>query len=387
VAQSSGDSRASETTASSGYAIRIKELAAGVLGLALNAESWHRRTASLPRQFLITLLAAGASFAVALYALTNSNESHNAAAQCSETAVSATDTEVAHATKIGRRPRVIHTIRLPARPAALAVAREGVWVTTRRGVSLLDPKTYAVSDTIPVGGPAFGIAVSSARLWVSRRDGHLVSIDRSERQVIGNPLRYGPQGSDVAVGAGSVWVNNYPTDPASSLAGTVTRVNGCSGDRKAIQIGIAADSLRFGFGALWVTDSVQGAVVRLDPATDRVTTAIGGLEDPANLAMGATGIWVTERNPGRLRLIDVSREELTETSVPVGSEPSGIALDGQAVWVPSSRRNSVTAVPLVSPRDTKTVKDVGRGPSDVALGFDRVWVANNSSSTVSVVRP
>ena len=64
-----------------------------------------------------------------------------------------------------------------------------------------------------------------------------------------------------------MWVNNY----ADRYAGMVSRIDPCSGDVERIAVGQRANTVKFAYGSVWVSDSVEQALHRIDPATNRVT--------------------------------------------------------------------------------------------------------------------
>ena len=100
------------------------------------------------------------------------------------------------------------------------------------------------------------------------------------------PLPVGRGASGIAVGAGAVWV-------ANTLDDTVTRIDPATGETKAtIPVGAGPRGLAVGLGAVWVADSRGADVSRIDPRTDRVRTIpVGG--SPEGVVVDAGRVWVT----------------------------------------------------------------------------------------------
>jgi DNA-binding beta-propeller fold protein YncE len=94
-----------------------------------------------------------------------------------------------------------------------------------------------------------------------------------------------PNPTDVAVGAGAVWI--------SETDGTVLRIQPRLGKIVAsIHACGNALAIAYGEGAVWVACG-DNTVVRLDPATDRPAAPISVGRLPRGIAAGAGSIWVT----------------------------------------------------------------------------------------------
>jgi streptogramin lyase len=276
------------------------------------------------------------------------------------------------------------------RPAALAVAKEGIFVAERQGVTLIDPRTNAESGavtTVTTGGPTpenapFSIAVTRDRLWMARRDGFLVSIDRRTRELVGKPVRYGTGAGTVTTAAGSVWVNNFHDAHAGSLA----RVNPCTGAVTRVKVGREANSVVPGFGSLWVTDSVDSALKRIDPVTGSVVASIGGLDDPQDVLPAFGRVWVAEYDKKALREIDPRTNRIVGRRIPIGSDPAAIAAGAGALWIPLYGNGSITRVDPHTRRSRLGAASAGTSPTDTVVAFGRLWAPNNDGDTVTPVR-
>jgi DNA-binding SARP family transcriptional activator/streptogramin lyase len=379
------------------HAIRSGEL---VTAGAPRAGSGDPREADAPaaasvgrvsgRRRAVWLGAAGAALVLAggAVALLAAGDDEGRACGTGLVAPLAEDTKVATAPASSRRPRTRRQIPVGVRPAALAVGREGVWVAQRNGVTLIDPANMRESgEPIVVGGPAYSVALARDRMWVMRRDGHLVEVDRHTRGAVGEPIKVGVEAGDVAIGFGSLWVNLYKDGKDEEFNGRVARVDPCTREVSFIRIGREADTVKTGFGSVWITDAADGQVVRLDPRTNRVVARISGVNDPQDLLIAAGAVWVTQYYDKLVQRIDPETNRLVRPKMAVGSDPAGLALGAGAVWVPQYANGRVTRVDLKSLRSEVDLLRVGKDPTDVAVGFGKVWVPNNSGSSVSVIEP
>ena len=113
----------------------------------------------------------------------------------------------------------------------------------------------------------------------------------------------------LAVGDGSIWV-------ADSTDGVVWRID-TSPEliERRIDVGAGANAVTFGAGAAWVTNPLRGTVTRIDPGSNRVvsTIRVGGV--PRAVAVGADAVWVA-MSAGRTAL----------SAAVSGNGPAGVAV-------------------------------------------------------------
>lgn len=131
-----------------------------------------------------------------------------------------------------------------------------------------------------------------------------------------------------------------------------------------------------GLGYVWFSNAALGEVVRMDPATDAITTPIpltapqpGGV---LPLAAGVTSVWAFDNSRGELVEIDPgTQEELRR--LPVAQQVVAIAVDGNAVWLADAGADQVVRIDPVSGEPNARL-DLMR-PEALLIDGDRVWVA------------
>jgi peptide/nickel transport system substrate-binding protein len=140
-------------------------------------------------------------------------------------------------------------------------------------------------------------------------DRSVSSIDPVSHLVQRFPVGDGPAG--VAMAAGSVWVTN-------SLDGTLTRLDAGSGSTQAtIPVGNSPISVAAIGRAIWVSnefsspatlpgnktvsqaDRDSGSLMRIDPRSDQVDLTVRVAGAPRSLASAAGGLWATASGIGR----------------------------------------------------------------------------------------
>jgi YVTN family beta-propeller protein len=184
-------------------------------------------------------------------------------------------------------------------PTQLTVDAEEVWVKAGARLWRLDPATNRLAqrtgDWEVVGGE---LAAVDGLLWLSGRTragaGQIVRVDPSTSRVID---RF-PTGGDgaLAFGGGAVWVAGISTK-------TIYRYDPASARLLAeIPVGVVAKQLTAVSGSLWVS-SDSGRVTRIDMVTNRVTGTfqVGGPAPAAVTGLGS--VWILDTaNDALLRL-------------------------------------------------------------------------------------
>jgi branched-chain amino acid transport system substrate-binding protein len=141
--------------------------------------------------------------------------------------------------------RVTATVRLGAAPDALAAGLGSLWATANRNVVRVDPRNARKTQKMPLTTPSMGA---------------------------------------ITVGAGSVWV-------ADPLAGVLWRIRpGPPIETHTVRVALGASGLAYGRGAVWVASAVDGQVVRVDAATEKVTTFPVG-NAPQAVSVALAGVW------------------------------------------------------------------------------------------------
>ena len=166
--------------------------------------------------------------------------------------------------------RMTARIAVAAGSVAATYGEGSVWTTSveRSVVTRVDPRTNSVVATIPVGPAPRFLTVGEGAIWtLNQGDGSVSRIDPSVNRVVASiPVGVPGPGGEIAAGAGSVWV--------TSMDFPLTRIDATT-NRVAQQfVGAGGDSVRVGFGSVWLTDLRGGAVWRLDPAKIARTRAI-----------------------------------------------------------------------------------------------------------------
>jgi YVTN family beta-propeller protein len=240
---------------------------------------------------------------------------------------------------------VVASLGLPAAPGRLspelrlAVTSDDVWVyACHLQLLRVDPRNTQIVEELDVypDTGAFSeyscaVAAEAGSVWVPidypRRRLFRIAASKDEPALIAEriPLPAGFR-SAIALGAGSIWM-------ADSLNGAVRRIDPATTTvTRTIPVSDGANAMAFGHGAVWIANDREDSVLRIRPRTNSIVRAISVGRDPVALAVGADAIWVANSGDGTVSRIDPATSTVIDT-IRVGHRPLGVAVAGGLVWV------------------------------------------------------
>ena len=182
-------------------------------------------------------------------------------------------------------------------------------------------------------------------------------------------------------GFGSLWV-------ANSGERTVQRVNPKTHEViGTYEVGSNPTAIALSARNVWVANGSDSSVSEIDPAIDRVVVsriAVGAL--PAALASGPRGVWVANSGDDNLSLIDIDSARVVAT-VPAGDGPDGLIVDGDSLWVANGADGTVSHLDARTGDPVSSAARADAGAAGLLHTDGAVWVANQSASSVSQIDP
>ena len=103
--------------------------------------------------------------------------------------------------------------------------------------------------------------------------------------------------SGIAIGDGATWVADDATAPCHGSTPPAPF-------RRSIPVGPGASGIAVGGGAVWVADTLADRLVRIDPATNSMTTTITVGSRPRGVAFGDGSVWVANSGDGTVSRVD-----------------------------------------------------------------------------------
>ncbi len=249
------------------------------------------------------------------------------------------------------------------------------WTTVPKAVVRLSPQTGKETARIKTDtGTCTAMDVGYGALWAGDCSGpsRLLRIDPGSGRLIASiPLGGGlvPEGS-VAADTGGVWaivsarsgVRLVRIDPATN------RVT----DR--FPVPLSAVGVRAGLGGVWVTDPGNGRLLRIDPDTGRILARTKTGAGARFFSVGEGGVWVQNNVDGTVTRVDPKTDEVVAT-IPVDSgfiRGGDLAVGGGYVWA----RVSSAMVAQVDPATNTAVVSYGPGAGSGSVAADDklVWI-------------
>jgi streptogramin lyase len=288
---------------------------------------------------------------------------------------------VAAAAVAGSSPQLLARVPTGASPAGVTAAFGSVWVANDGAgtVVRVDPRTNRVLRRVRLGAGLFSVTHGFGAVWVvNYKRGTLTRVDPA---TLGHrSVHVGAVPFDVLAAYGRIWVTAWE-------AGLLVEVEPRS--MKVVrrtQVGPRPAGLRSASGAVWVGFGRSAtAVARVDPRTHRVERVPVGARAPSWFMAGARDLWIQSDDNVLLRLDPATRKVTARLSFGRTLAQGAMAADG-TLWVPDKEQNVVHRVDPAS----ATVLDsfeAGPGAFFALPAFGSMWVASYAGDDVWRFRP
>jgi YVTN family beta-propeller protein len=258
-----------------------------------------------------------------------------------------------------------------AGPAAAAAAPASAWVRGTRRLRLVaanrKKRLLAVAGAVVLG-------VSLLVAVAARGGPHLVAaantvgvIDTGQAALSAVVTGVGrPTG--IAAGAGAVWVTDSADDK-------LLRVDSAGQVVDPIPVGRGPAGVAVGGGQVWVANQLDGTVSEVNPGAGvPVGAPIPVGVGPSAVAFGFGSVWVANVTSDSLSKINAATGKVAAT-IPLGSSPAGVAVGLGFVWVAAQETGELLRVDPVGDRVVQAIP-AGQSPDGVAVGAGFVWVAD-----------
>jgi YVTN family beta-propeller protein len=238
-------------------------------------------------------------------------------------------------TRIDARSRTpLRSIPLEGTPTGLAYGFGAVWVAHGRlgELSRINPQFDHVAPLIPVAdrspSGAGAVDTGAGSVWAVFGDSTLARIERDTGRVA-ETTRAGALPAGIVVSGGSIWVSN-------SGQADVWRYNPEAFEEPIDEprVGRRPTGIAAGEAAgapIWVATYADDSVSRIDPQDGTVVPVPVG-EGPTAIAVTPDAVWVVNSGDGTLSRIDAETNKV-ERTVRIGQAPVGIVLAEGLLWV------------------------------------------------------
>ena len=165
---------------------------------------------------------------------------------------------------------------------------------------------------------------------------HAVHIDPATYKLV-EAVPVGTDPAAVAGGGGSVWVANQQDGTVTVVDPDTNRVQQTIPASGSGPVGQGGPGLAFASGSLWLANTTQRQVARVERDADASPIPVGASPIAIAAAADADAVWVaarTQSGGGLLARIDALTNQVDAT-IPLRHAPSGLAItpDGRTIWV------------------------------------------------------
>jgi DNA-binding beta-propeller fold protein YncE/outer membrane lipoprotein-sorting protein len=154
----------------------------------------------------------------------------------------------------------------------------------------------------------------------------------------------------IAVGEGSTWVATYRPTPSGKSDSTVLVRVDPEHNRVVSTLTLGSYSLGrivTALGSIWLTVGNydhHGYLIRIDPRSNRIIAKIRVGKSPDGIAVSPGAIWVANSEDGTLSKIDPATNRVVGTPLPVGDYPGGALYAYGALWVADNQDNTLVRI-------------------------------------------
>jgi hypothetical protein len=287
--------------------------------------------------------------------------------------------------------RVLGAFTAGSNPNDVVATSQAVWVTSASDTRMtrVDPAAAdgvgARTGTVKVGVGAGSVAAGYGKLWIAKqKTGSLLVRDIATGAGAGTPLAL-PKGLPVAVatGQGGVWV-------AMRRPNELLRFDPKTGlQTRRIVVPKGIQDMTIGYGWVWVTTRHDRSVLRINPLTrdGHDTKRIPAGELPKGIAAGDRYIWVCNSAEDTVSRIDPKTARVVGRFA-TGDEPTGVDVGGGDVWVSNRRDGTISRFNSQgTPHLLQTISSPElSNPFAISARGDDVWVTDTAAGTVVHLR-
>jgi DNA-binding SARP family transcriptional activator/ABC-type branched-subunit amino acid transport system substrate-binding protein len=277
--------------------------------------------------------------------------------------------------------------------AAAIVLRSGGTEATLTSVSgdhvaAINAAGLTIDGQYEVGATPTSVAGAADTAYTLNADGQTVS--RVQLETGGQSLERGvPSPSDIALGAGALWVSSIDRRGRSFTASVLELdLDTLAVRRKVALPGVSSSQftlvpLTFGAGALYAT-APSGKIVRLDPETLELTE--GAAVQAEALAATEGAVWAVTQGIRIVELDPTTLERRRSFELPAKTGIEELAAGVGAIWGAEAASGLLWRIHPGPPLSARSIS-VGLSASDVAVGAGAVWVASGIDGAVLRVDP
>jgi YVTN family beta-propeller protein len=220
--------------------------------------------------------------------------------------------------------RLVDNIAAPAPVTGLAASAGSMWLSSSRDgrIRSIDPTyNHLGGSTRSCDGCGAELAAGEGALWTTDDFDTLARIDPRTGTSARTRAALARGAHGVAAGEAGVWVAGDGVtrlDPRTLLPEGVPIPTG------------RVQAIAVGAHAVWA--AVGNKVVEINPDDNSVEASVAVGSNPSSIAVGGGAVWVANSSDGTISRIDPGKVAVVDT-IRVGPSPVGLAFGGGKLWV------------------------------------------------------
>jgi YVTN family beta-propeller protein len=207
--------------------------------------------------------------------------------------------------------------------------------------------------------------------------GNSIGVIDTRRNAVRAVVRTGGRPGGIAAGAGAVWVTDTADDQ-------LLRIDARRRTVERVSVGHGPTGVAVGDGEVWVVNQLDRTLSEINARALRSVASFQVGNGADAIAFGDGSVWVANTTDDTVSRIDPGTGRAI--TIPLAGSPAGIAVGRDGVWVTSASTGQVLLLDPGSNRVTVPVS-IGNAPAGIAVGAGSVWVANTPEATVSRLDP
>jgi streptogramin lyase len=253
-----------------------------------------------------------------------------------------------------------------------------------------EPSPEERTVEVTVEGFPNAVAVGARGVWVVRDGRRVIKLDPATGEIIGRIGAGDELGSErpcgIAVSQNAVWV--------VTLSGNLARINPRTNRLSRMIETEQAACVAVGRSGVWVTQPENGQVLRIDPVSNEIVAEVPLEGFPQGIAVAFGSVWVAAADPpeganGGVSRIDPRSNEVVRTIL-VPNLPEFLATGNGMVWA-TSNNGTVAEIDPRTNQFVSAIRITDGGRTTIAVGGDTVWaseiVETGESAPVTAVNP
>ncbi len=263
-----------------------------------------------------------------------------------------------------------------------------LWVTPIGNSAIeLAGATGSIVGTAPSGAGQYP-SYDGTNVWVAQPTENGVALFNAETGASANflylpVLTYAAAPQATVFDGSYVWVTDSAQDVVYKIDASSQEVVGTCGT------GVGPRGLMFDGAHIWVANSSDGTVTEYlaSASCTRLATYPTVVGDPTSagptaIAFDGTNVWVANQANGTVAELSSSGTLLTSTIVP---SPSALVFDGTSIWATSEQVAGTVSRISIATGEVLGMYEVGQSPNGIAYGDSKIWVTNGGGSSVTAL--